>query len=673
MSLDIQTIQQFILYIPKREIPLLIQVSKKYQQSIHEYQYLPYTSRKILQQLLEDHKGEATVFMDCKNSFIPKQQNINIRYRQNTTSTLIPPVMPIRDKIVSMNIPIHPKYTIDLSTFPKLRRLTLDIFHEPPTLPSKQLELLRLYFKSSNTIKWIGKFVSLKAEKTYVYVHNPSHQDINEIEKYFPGCIIGTSKASDTSLLNRLHCIHNYIPIENQNVECVSIPISLAFLNGKYITDQHIEKAYVYGKLLSPPNHSLSFKQLYLFNVSLPQKGTISLQNVEKLVVGECHNLLGFDNLESCPLKSFTLTKTTSLVTLRFPSTLTYLYASEWKPLSLPVMPELQVLKMKDCQTFRFLTIPPKVTQLHIEECSKLKKISNLNEVPLKEVTLEQLTELTLTPFPSSIRKLKINNIPMFDLELESNNLLTELNINCCSSLRSLTLPKSIKIIEINNCNDLEQVIHNEQIETVSISMCTSLHTLEIKSNNVKLNYLNQLENVTIDNCDSIELVSCKSVPSFETPIYNQWIMKKVTVESEDIPTAKKVVLENVNYPESSLVYHNSECEVFKVKNMKKIKSIELPEDIKRLSLFNLGITSLSIPTQVTYFHLQECTLTELIIPQSCKSLKLKKCKKLKKLVLPSTLTSIKIKKCPIGILSQCYLPLIPYEVLKSFCYPQLD
>ena len=203
--------------------------------------------------------------------------------------------------------------------------------------------------------------------------------------------------------------------------------------------------------------------------------------------------------------------------------------------------------------------------------------------------------------------------------------------------------------------------------------MCTSLHTLEIKSKNIKLQYLNQLENISIDEFDSIELVSCKTIPTFETPYYNQWIMKKVSVESEDIPNAKKVILENVNYPESSLVYHNSECEIFKVKNMKKIKSIELPENVKRLSLFNIGITSITLPTTVTYFHLQECTLTELIIPQSCKCLKLKKCKKLKKLILPSTLTSIKIKKCPIGILTQSYLPLIPYEILKSFCYPQLD
>ena len=75
----------------------------------------------------------------------------------------------------------------------------------------------------------------MKAEKTYVYVHNATHQDIGEIEKTFPNCIIGTSKTSDTSVMNRIQCVHNYIPIEGKNVECVSIPISMAFLNGKYI------------------------------------------------------------------------------------------------------------------------------------------------------------------------------------------------------------------------------------------------------------------------------------------------------------------------------------------------------------------------------------------------------------------------------------------------------
>ena len=201
--------------------------------------------------------------------------------------------------------------------------------------------------------------------------------------------------------------------------------------------------------------------------------------------------------------------------------------------------------------------------------------------------------------------------------------------------------------------------------------MCSSLNEIKLICSNIKLQSLSHLEQLELnmDNQElkKIEIIQCNMLPSFNQLIYEELILKKISLDF-NIPNSKSLIIDNLMYFENSLEYIYDNCETFKLRNMKKLKKIIIPQNIKKLTLSNIQITSIDIPSTVTYLHISECNLKELNVPSSCIKLKLEKCKKLSSISLPTNLTYLKLKKCPIDILSQCYLPLIPYEILKSNC-----
>ncbi|EKE41401.1 hypothetical protein ENUP19_0274G0090 [Entamoeba nuttalli] len=667
-------LKQIVQYLKSTDIFSLMCVNKRILNCIRSLDHLPYLPSRFLFTLLSDYSKDVipVISMDFKNSFIPPK-DVKILFRQNTTTPLLPPLMPIRQYIISLNIPIHPKYLIDLTTFPLLTKLTLNIFSQPSELPSLNLKSLFIHLNSENQVSFLSQLTSINAEITHVQIHSPTSESIKEIQRHLPKAVIVTSKISDISLLNKVKCIHNYIPMNGIMYECTSVPASVAFLNGNFITSRLIETAYVYGNLLSIPIAPLTFKELYLINLSLPKRGSLFLRGVEKLVIGSCNNLVGIEGLEKCPLKHFVFCKNSCLASLKMPTTLTYLDASDWKPLTVPPLPLLKTMKIKQCQTFRHITLPPNVEHLFVEGCSKLKRITNLCDIQLISLELIELPELTLGILPSCLKSLFINNIPIFELDLKTLKNLEVVRIGACSDLSNITLNNEIKEVELTNLNSLTTFIYTSHpINKINILMCKSLTSINAWCSEIHISNLLQLKEIKLKECKGIEVISCNILPSFEEYVYDFIILKKVSIK-DYLPISKKIILDTVNCSFDSFNFSKQLSDVIKIKNIKKLKSIQLPNSLKKLTLMGIGIETISLPSSLCNFHLLNCGVKVLDIPTQCSKLKIQKCKELTRLDLPSTLTYLKIKKCPTALLISSYLPNIPYELLKKYCVTPIN
>ncbi|ELP95011.1 hypothetical protein EIN_252150 [Entamoeba invadens IP1] len=661
---DASCIHAILRTLSASDILTLLCVNRKIAEYVHSSPTIPYLPRTFLVYFLLQHTfPKPSIQMDFKNSLTPPKA-ASVTYRHNTTAPPIPPIMPLRSFIVSLNIPVHQKFMIDLTTFPVLKRLVLTFFAEPQTFQPLNLAILSIYLQSQKQIPFLNKLRNVVA-KTFIHIHCPSALDVAEINNIFHGAVIITEKLSDFSLAAKVKCLHNSIPINRKVYEVCSVPASLAFLHGNFVTQRLIEKAYVYGRMVSMPISPLSFKQLFLINLNLPKRGNITLRNVETLVVGSCDNLAGFDGLDKCPIKSFTFCKNSAMTSIKVPTTLTYLDASEWKPLTIPPLPLLRALFLKKCNTFRHITVPPGVVSLTVEECQKLKRIANLAEISLTSIELVELPVLVVTNLPTSLRKLTLNNLSTLEISLNNLNLLEEFRFAVCSNLRSIECGTNLKKVEIDCCVELSEFVCPCTLNSLSITMCSSISSIEANARNVQLSNLGGLYKLHTTALDKMVLCGLNVTPSFEDKVYQLVSLRRVTLDK--IPKAKKLILDAVSI-ENTHIDFGVECQTIRVKNMRSLKAIKLPNTLVDFTGMSCGFSQIEIPSELTRIHLKDLPITSLKLPPSCVKLKLQKCKKLQELELPTTLTFLIMKKVPRGLLKNAFLPNVPFEVLRNYC-----
>lgn len=119
--------------------------------------------------------------------------------------------------------------------------------------------------------------------------------------------------------------------------------------------------------------------------------------------------------------------------------------------------------------------------------CKKLKSLVLLDNT--REVNLYGMNSLTSLTLSSTVTNVSLETPLLKELILPNN--VTDVYLNACNSLSSLSFPNGIKTIQLSNCNGLSSLTIPEGTEMFELSECenivsvsfpTSLTSLNVKS-----------------------------------------------------------------------------------------------------------------------------------------------------------------------------------------------
>ncbi|GLJ34634.1 hypothetical protein SUGI_0696630 [Cryptomeria japonica] len=383
-----------------------------------------------------------------------------------------------------------------------------------------------------------------------------------------------------------------------------------------------------------------SLKRLEL-NSCLELKSMVGISGLRKLAelkIIRCPELRLELNLSSLkPLEKISIVECLSVYNITLPTTLI----------------ELTLQQCRELQFKAGIGHLTKLRDLHIRECPVIEEMAVVCGLScLERITIDGCGRLNLTD--CVILKALRGNLDMGGLqhlwisdcpELEELpcfarlTCLVEIRIFRCRKLQQVTLPRTLKNLQLVACKELKSVSEISRLKNpveLIISQCGQLE-LELR-----LEAIDSLQTITFDGfgkIKSFQLNKCQNIKRVSSNFDVEWILICGCHEFEEL---------------SIRDWRGLRCvKEINIESCDKLQNITLPVKLTNLIVQRCrhlqGIVGMDDHSKVTELGITECPEIELpfLAELSClERITIDSCQKLQSILLPMTLIKLTVRRC---------------------------
>ncbi|KAL7715321.1 hypothetical protein QTN25_007244 [Entamoeba marina] len=389
--------------------------------------------------------------------------------------------------------------------------------------------------------------------------------------------------------------------------------------NDLSIQSPSINVTLLYSTNIMPPLKSLTETNNLYYPYDLTLSYAQTYYHNEKLIkAGSTFNQINYPRqitqleLIEVPNKVQLPHKLKKLIT--FPHTLTSLSISYSQRITSLSIPSVSVLQLRHLSRVKSISLPPTLTRL---EC----------------IDMEELIYL---------RKLR-------------KSVVQTVNVQCCRLLLSLLFPSTLKDLYVSDCLSLEELdLEETQLKRLFLSECPLISGVYLQPSltELSINSCSTLKEVDCSGCKilpTISIQNCKLLESLELPLTLINLSLDCRDELKQMGSLQHINLKSVELLCHSSLNHISFSSTVTSLTLKKLNGLFEAVSIKQLTICDSPISTITLPTTVSYLQLINCSnLTSI---QNSNELQLRhvrisKCYQLNELSLPTHVLNLTIGEC---------------------------